>query len=651
MESAAASPTAPNSGWRPISATSVLVPLVLLLWQLLFWWVVHAVERVARPVLMDSRAELEYLLLDARGQPTTSSPQRAARDGLDGYTVSLPRSQGNTGIRFLLPFEVAELGVPQALFLAIREQVVQIRLNGHPLQASEPLARLEGLLTSEPSFYVLPGQHLKPGRNLLEIDKELIGFDSALSEFAIGPADELAEAFRWKNLLLTDLPLVGVGVLLFTLLLCRAVNWPSEDRPRIRALMLLLGSCALATWFLSFNPPLPLSLFVSIVIWCSINATMALSIALYVWFDTRLAQRRPGWLYPSACVLLGLLICGFSIAAASDNPRYWLFLVMHSGYWLVIGVVLLALGVLAWSVVQDRGRRWFERSVLALCISALAMDRLGSIFDLHSPLDATLPLSLPWSPLIGALLGLSMVFALAREAAHARRTVLDANRILTQTLAEREAELAASFAERNQILRRSAVLEERGRIVRDMHDGVGGQLVSLQTRLRTQPLDRQTLSAALDDSLSDLRLIVDALDTAEDGLYDALLAFERRLRQQVGDVRVFAEYQMGGAPDQFGARITLQVLRILQEAVSNALRHGHASELRLSARLDPTSQRLQLELQDNGCGLATDAPKGHGMTNMQQRATSIGAELQVHTEPSGTRVSVLLPALAAHPPA
>ncbi len=139
---------------------------------------------------------------------------------------------------------------------------------------------------------------------------------------------------------------------------------------------------------------------------------------------------------------------------------------------------------------------------------------------------------------------------------------------------------------------------------------------------------------------------MDALDTAEDGLYDALLAFERRLRQQVGEVRVSAEYRMGDAPDQFGARITLQVLRILQEAVSNALRHGQASELRISAGVDAASQRLRLELQDNGCGLAEGTPAGLGLLNMQQRAAAIGAQLQVSSESAGTRVSLLLPALA-----
>jgi len=618
---------------------------LLMVWQIVFWAVVHVAERSARPIQMDTRASVAYLLLHGDGSADSAAARQARRAGLDGYPVSVPRTLEGARIRFLVPFDLPQPAQPLALFLAIREEVVQIRVNGHVVQPSEPLVRLEGLLTSEPGYYPLAAQHLHAGSNLLEVDKVVNGFDVALSEFAIGPAEVLAEAYRWKNLLLTDLPMVGVGVLIFALLLCLAVNWPDADRPRIRALMLLLGSCALSTWFMTFKPALPLGLSATVLIWCLLNAAIATAIALYVWFDTQLARDRPRWLYRLSWLLIGFFACGFMIGGIVENSRYWLLLVMHVSYWLVIGVVVVADVVLAWSVVRDHGRRWFERSVLALCISALAMDRLGSLYDLFSPLDADLPLSLPWSPLIGTLLGLSVVLALAREAAHARRTVLDANRVLTQTLQIREAELAASFAERNEILRRSAVLEERGRIVRDMHDGVGGQLVRLQAQVRTQPLDREALAAALDDSLGDLRLIVDALDTAEDGLYDALVAFERRLRQQLGAQRLTTTYAFGSAPDQFGARVTLQVLRILQEAVSNALRHAHASELYLSADRDPTSQRLCLELRDNGSGLAATASRGHGLTNMQQRAAEIGAEFAVRSDARGTTVRLLLPVL------
>ncbi len=627
---------------RPAWGRTAAALGLLLLWQALFWLLVHAAERVARTPLMDGRSEVAYELLDAAGQLAQPGPAWARRDGLDGFPVSAARSDETARIRFRVPFEVQDPGQPLALYLAIREQVVQVRLNAQVLQTSAPLPRLEGLLTSEPGLYELPAGALRPGTNLLEVEKELVGFDSALSEFAIGPRDALAESFRWKTLLVTDLPLVGVGVLLFTLLLCLAVNWPPVDRPRIRALMLLLGCCAVSTWFLTFNPPLALSLFGWIAVWCAINLLTAVAIALYVWFDAGPGPLRSRWFAPALAALASVFALGFLIAARDENPRAWLFLLMHSAYWLVILSVLVALALLAAGVARDRGARWFERSLLALCISALAMDRLGSLYDLHSPFDAGLPLSLPWSPLIGAVLGLSIVLALAREAAEARRTVLDANRVLAQALAEREIQLAASFAERNEILRRSAVLEERGRIVRDIHDGVGGQLVRLQAQVRSQPVDADALAAALEDSLGDLRLIVDALDSAEDGLHDALVGFERRLRQQAGGCQITSEYALEDASDRVGARVTLQVLRILQESVSNALRHGKATSIRLGAATEPDSGRVLIALRDNGGGVSSAAAPGRGLSNMRQRAEAIGADLEVRSDATGTEIRLRL---------
>jgi len=629
---------------RPLSWTAGPWTLgVLFVWQLLFWFMVETIERVARPAGIDARTEVSYHVLDAAGVTQTAALGIARHEGLDGFTVSVTRSPQSEVIRFVVPFEVEDPRPPLALFLAIREQVLQVRLNGQLLQASEPLARLEGLITSEPGYYPLPRTLLRSGANRLEIDKQVQGFDSALSEFAIGPAETLASAFRWRNLLLTDLPLVGVGVLLFALLLCLAVNWPQEDRPRIHALMLLLASCALSTWFLSFNPPVPLGLFASLMLWCAINLSIALAVALYVWFDIQPTRCTTSWLGPLCLLLLVLYAVGFLLAAASDAPRPWLFLLLHSAYWLVIGTVALALVAMATRLVLDRGRRGFERSTLAFCFSALAMDRLGSIHDLHAPFDPSLPLSLSWTPVIGSLLGVSIVFALAREAAQARRTVVEANRVLSRTLAQREVELAASFAERREILRQSAVLEERARIVRDMHDGVGGRLVRLQAQLRTEGFEAEAVSIALDESLDELRLIVDALDSAEDGLQDALIAFERRLRQQAGRCRISATYAQGAAPDRFGARVILQVLRILQEAVSNALRHGGASALHLSLDFDAESRRLQLSLQDNGCGGVGEAAEGRGLANMRQRAASIGADLEVHSDARGSRIQLRLP--------
>ncbi|MCB1613495.1 MAG: hypothetical protein KDI60_17340, partial [Xanthomonadales bacterium] len=136
---------------------------------------------------------MEFQLLDTSGQPL-GARRSAGRIGLEGFVVS--SEPGADRVVFEVPFSVTDPAQPLALFLSLREQIREIRLNGSALQAIQSLPRLEGLLTSEPSYYTLPGDLIRAGVNRLEVEKSLFGFDTALSEFAIGPADELAETYR-----------------------------------------------------------------------------------------------------------------------------------------------------------------------------------------------------------------------------------------------------------------------------------------------------------------------------------------------------------------------------------------------------------------------------------------------------------------------
>lgn len=615
--------------------------LIVLLWAALLAGVVHWLERMARPEAMDDRASVQYVWLDPTDlQVAPLVPGQASRKRLDGYVVLVP--EGASHIRFLVDFEVSDPKQPQALFLALREETREIRVNGQIVQAAEPVPRMAGLLTSEPAYYLLPPRLLRSGDNHLEIDKEAAGLAVALSEFAIGPADELADSFRVRNFLLTDLALIGVGILVFTLLLCLVVNWPEEDRPRIRALMLLLGASAISTAFLTFSPPFPMGLNTFVAIWASLNLVFAVAILGFVLHEVRMPARQVRRLYRLWPLAQALLLLAFwAVLSFAGNRQQGLMHVVNASYLLVCAAGLSAVWLLAMAVVRERGRALLERSLLALCLAALVLDRVGSIVDLHSPFDSRLPLTLPWSPIVGAFLGLSMVFALAREAAQARRTVIDANRQLAERLALREAELAASYAERTQMQKQAAVMAERARIVRDMHDGIGGKLMGL--RLQAGSLRGADLAAAIDDSLTDLRLIVDSLDTAEDGLTDALYAFERRIRPQVqaAGCALIANYEHDRQSERIGPRATLQVLRIMQEAVTNALRHAHADQLSLSTA--SSAGAIDILIEDNGVGLAADHQAGIGLDSMRHRAAAIGASIEWLPAPRGTRVHLRVP--------
>jgi two-component system, NarL family, sensor histidine kinase UhpB len=615
---------------------------VLVVWQLVFWPVVHLAERAARPPEMDARAAVAYQLLAADGTaiPGASELHASRSDAPVAYYIKPGADAAR--VRFLVPFVVEDAAKPLALFLGVRNSVDVIRVNGELIQSLAPLPKLKGLVTSEPAFVPLPAEHLETGSNLLAIETPNFG-SQWLAEFAIGPADELASAFRWKNLLQTDLALVGLAILMFAILLCVVVRWPEPDRARIRALVVLLATCAASTYLLTFSPPVPLSVGVTVYLYTLSSYFIALAILSYVLLGiTRAAgwRRHLRWAWAVLPLLSAAPIAGAQLIGPLGP---WLGQALRASFWVVVVVGTVSLVLLAHALVREKGARWFERSMLAFCIAAFVMDRLGSIVPLYSPLDASMQLTLGWSQIVGGLLGLSVVVALAREATEARRVVLTANDRLVSRLAEREAELRAVHQREQETQRRAVLLEERQRIVRDMHDGIGGQLLGLALQARGPGVDARELADGLDASLLDLRLIIDSMDTAESGLAESVMAFAHRVRPQVQAAGLTLELDNELQPGDpvIGSRSTLHVLRVLQEAVANALRHAGARTLRIEARRG--EEGVVLQVSDDGRGMPAQAIPGRGLANMRARLASLGGSIEIGDATPGTRVRLVLP--------
>jgi signal transduction histidine kinase len=85
----------------------------------------------------------------------------------------------------------------------------------------------------------------------------------------------------------------------------------------------------------------------------------------------------------------------------------------------------------------------------------------------------------------------------------------------------------------------------------------------------------------------------------------------------------------------------LQLLRILQEALTNALRHSGGTQIAVYAAFEPSTRQLQLSVTDDGRWVTAAPTRGRGLANMRHRAAHLGAQLEVETRPDGTRVHLL----------
>jgi two-component system sensor histidine kinase UhpB len=166
------------------------------------------------------------------------------------------------------------------------------------------------------------------------------------------------------------------------------------------------------------------------------------------------------------------------------------------------------------------------------------------------------------------------------------------------------------------------LLEERARIMRDMHDGIGGQLLGLVMRARANRLSGPALVHGLEESLDDLRLMVGSLEQSDGSLATALGAYRARIEprcEAAGAELVWRIENVGETPG-FGPDRTLQVYRILQEACTNALKHGHPDRIEVTLRRRHEGG-VTLSLEDNGAGFdLTSVTAGRGLANMRHRA-------------------------------
>ena len=194
-----------------------------------------------------------------------------------------------------------------------------------------------------------------------------------------------------------------------------------------------------------------------------------------------------------------------------------------------------------------------------------------------------------------------------------------------------------------------AVNSERRRIAQDLHDGVGSQLMNLLATLDTQKPEQQAIALMLEQSLLDLKVMVDNIENTEGNVLQALGMLRYRVQHALDKlgIRMVWMVDVDGPLETFCGERSLHVLRITQECLSNIMRHAQASVIEVICRYHPESSSLQLEVHDNGCGIPARTegrPMGKGLAGLQRRADKLGAKLQITTKThKGTSVKLRVP--------
>lgn len=227
-----------------------------------------------------------------------------------------------------------------------------------------------------------------------------------------------------------------------------------------------------------------------------------------------------------------------------------------------------------------------------------------------------------------------------------RRELVVLNRDLEQRVQSKSAELELSYARLAELERERALAEARERLRRDVHDGLGGYLAGALSLAEREVGRSASLTRLLHDAADEMRLVIEAAGIDDEEPSFALGMLRERIERQATAARMTLVWRIGevGPWPALGAEGMLDLLRIAQEAVSNATRHsgGDRLEIHLHARGDA----LELIVADNGRRRAGPSPVGsggHGRANMRERARRMGAVLDIDEGAGGTRVTVRLP--------
>lgn len=229
--------------------------------------------------------------------------------------------------------------------------------------------------------------------------------------------------------------------------------------------------------------------------------------------------------------------------------------------------------------------------------------------------------------------------------------------LLAERLAAQERELVQAHERLRTAEREQTLMHERQRLMREMHDGVGSSLLSAlrlvehgQNATDGAPVD---VAQVLKECIDDLKLSIDSLEPVHADLLALLAALRYRLGPRLEGAGMVLRWRMIDLPPLpwLDAQSALHVLRILQEVLTNIVKHSGAQEISLTTSEahspgDGSIPGVQVRVQDNGRPFSppeTMPPGRRGLGNVLSRARVLGASVTWSPDQAGTVFTLWLP--------
>lgn len=595
------------------------------------------------------------LLLCAHGAPAQDFPAlrveavRAAgwndtRPPEDGWepVAALPdnwadRWSGFDGVawyrlRWEQPAEQRETG----LLLHYLNMAGAVYLNGTPISRDASLVEPLTRAWNTPRYWLLAPPLLRAGTNTLLVRVSgLAVYQAGLGPVVVGPPAVLQATYERERVVRRDLQVLGLAVSAAVSAFFAAL-WLLRRRETaygwfalMSMLWLLFGYNQIAT------SPWP---FATTSAWQALNTSLLLVFSTaYAVFALRFCDRRMPLLEGVSLLAAAIGVLDLWLAAPAALP-------LHRAIWTLVGGLTIIV-VNSAAIVHAWRHRGSPMRSLAPFMAVSGLTGAHDLLVFTQVIDS----NLYYTTMSSYVLLLGMALTQAGRFVQSLRRIENFNTELIQEVNAAKDELAATLSQRHALELAHARIGERVNLASDLHDGLGGMLVgSIATLERTpEHLSAPQLLAMLKRLRDDLRLIIDA-NGSDDGahaLADLVAPLRHRLTQLLEANGIECRWRVEGlqaltlAPSQ-----NLDLLRFLQEALTNVLRHSGAR--RVDVSLVEENGQLRLEVRDDGRGFEPEAPprpEGTGLRSLRTRARRLGGAFEIASAPGATRVGLRMP--------
>jgi len=516
---------------------------------------------------------------------------------------------------------------PWAVMIAELSDGGQISVNGH----------FEGLIPAptasshvrwwRPHLAAIDAADLNAGTNVLTIRTPFRAGQHVLSGVEVGPFKALSAHYERNYFLVRTCTWIGATIAAMVALIFGALWWRRRDPLTGLLTLLSLAWVGFSAYFLVEASPLALRLPLECLREASVGAFGAL-ISISLLRMCAINSRRWEWLILAYAAIGPSALVASALAAAPYLDQIWL-----------PGLVVIAAACTAFGLYRSTQSLPAPPPIVlvtALGALAAALIDFGLVFG-NSALQGAHAMT--WA---GPLLLLAMASPMVKRFLDVLRDAEAARAELETRVREREQLLKRNFERLRESERIKAEGQERQRIMQDMHDGLGSQLMSSLMLVERGALNNEQVAQILRESIDDMRLAIDALAADESDLGSALGNLRYRIEPRLRAAGIELAWDARNLPEEIGLHpdAVLPILRIVQEALNNALKHSGARIARVTFDMTKLSEVdfLDIRVADNGRGMSAEPSNGRGLLNMRNRAQRIGAQLSISSSPEAGTV-------------